>query len=175
MEEWKDVPGYDGKYQVSSLGNVRSTNWRGTGQTKNLFLKKHNQGYLQVELAKDGRRKTFTVHRLVAICFVDGYIEGLVVNHKNENRMDNRAEYLEWCSQSYNTAYTACHLYRDGKRKAFKCRAPILQLDMNMNVIRKWNSPIEIKHTLGFNDWSIKQCCLGKRKQSYGYLWQFAT
>lgn len=175
MEEWKDVPGYDGKYQVSSLGNVRSTNWRGTGQTKNLFLKKHNQGYLQVELAKDGRRKTFTVHRLVAICFVEGYIEGLVVNHKNENKMDNRAENLEWCSQSYNTAYSARHLYRDGKRKAFKCRAPILQLDKNMNVIRKWDSPIEIKHTLGFSDWSIKQCCLGKRKQAYGYLWQFAT
>lgn len=174
-EVWKDIPGYEGRYQVSNLGNVRSLNWRLTGQTKNLFLKPHNQGYLQVELADNGKRKTYMVHRLVAICFVDGYTEGMLVNHKNENRTDNRAENLEWCTQSYNTAYTVCHLYKDGKRKAFKCTLPILQMDMNGNVIKKWDSPISVKHTLGYNDWSIKQCCIGKRAQAYGYLWQFAT
>lgn len=164
-------------------GNINLVHWvmfapqigGGNRTDEEPFSQKAQSRLSASRTCKRRKEKTFTVHRLVAICFVDGYKEGLVVNHKNENRMDNRAENLEWCSQSYNTVYTACHLYRDGKRKAFKCRAPILQLDMNMNVIRKWNFPIEIKHTLGFNDWSIKQCCLGKRKQAYGYLWQFAT
>lgn len=174
-EVWKDIPGYEGKYQVSNAGNVRSLNWRNKGEIRNLFLKSHNQGYLQVELAKDGKRRTYMVHRLVALCFVDGYADGYVVNHINENKTDNRAENLEWCTQSYNTAYTVCHVVRENKRKAIKCKTHILQIALNGNVIKEWESPIAIKHALGYNDWSIKQCCLGKRKQAYGYLWQFAT
>lgn len=174
-ELWKDIPDYEGLYQVSNLGNVRSLNWRNTGEIKNMFLKTHNQGYLKVELTKNGKRKTFMVHRLVALCFVKGYQEGYVVNHINKDKTDNRAENLEWCTQSYNTAYTLCHLYRNGRRRAIKCKTPILQIDWSGQVVKVWNSPIEIKHSLGFNDWSIKQCCLGKRKQAYGYFWQFAS
>lgn len=141
-EAWKGIPGYEGKYQVSNMGNVRSMSWRNTGEVKNLFLKSHNQGYLQVELANEGKRKTFMVHRLVAMCFVSGYEKGYVVNHINENKADNRAENLEWCTQSHNAAYTLCHLYRNGKQKAIKCKAAILQMKMDGTVVQKWDSPI---------------------------------
>ena len=103
MEVWKDIQGYEGLYQVSNLGNVRSLNWRNTGQVRNLYLKPQNRGYLQVELAKCGQKRGFTVHRLVAMAFVSGYAEGKVVNHINEDKRDNRAENLEWVSQSDNT------------------------------------------------------------------------
>ena len=106
MEVWKDIQGYEGLYQVSNLGNVRSLNWRNTGQVRNLYLKPQNRGYLQVELAKCGQKRGFTVHRLVAMAFVSGYAEGKVVNHINEDKRDNRAENLEWVSQSDNTCYT---------------------------------------------------------------------
>ena len=181
MEIWKDIQGYEGLYQVSNLGNVRSLNWRNTGKVRNLYLKPQNRGYLQVELAKNGNRKCFTVHRLVALHFVFGFSEGLVVNHKNENPTDNRAENLEWVTQSENTAYS----YRPSvngpykrqipKGKARKCTLPVVQLTLSGGFLRLWESAVAVKAELGYSDWSIKQCCLSKRKQAYGFKWQYAT
>jgi len=92
----------------------------------------------------------------------------------------NRAENLELCSQSENTKYSMIPGKRrttknPRKRKAFKCFSPVIQLGLDGSEIRQWESPVAIKHSLGFSDWSIKQCCLGKRKQAYGYMWQYAT
>lgn len=179
-EVWQDIKGYEGLYQVSNMGHVRSLDWNHTGKIRNLYLKPHNQGYLQVELHKNGTRKMFTVHRLVALHFVQGYQEDFVVNHINEIKTDNRAENLEWCSQSENTKYSMIPGKRrttknPRKRKAFKCFSPVIQLGLDGSEIRQWESPVAIKHSLGFSDWSIKQCCLGKRKQAYGYMWQYAT
>lgn len=171
-EVWRDIVGYEGLYQVSNQGNVRSLNWRNTGEVRNLFLKPHNQGYLQVELAKNGKRKMFTVHRLVALHFVIGYREGFVVNHINENKTDNRTINLEWCNQSTNTKHS---IVPNKKRKVRKCYLPVVQKKLDGTEVKRWESPVEVKHSLGFSDWSIKQCCLGNRKQAYGYMWQFAT
>lgn len=173
MEIWKDIEGYEGLYQVSNFGNVRSLNWRNTGGTRNLTLKRHNRGYLHVELAKAGVCKAFLVHRLVAKHFVLGYAEGLVVNHINECKTDNRAENLEWMSQSSNTKYSLVHRSSTAKRCRKNTR-PIFQIKASGEKT-PWPCILEAVRATGFNAWSIKQCCEGKRKTAYGYMWQYAT
>lgn len=173
MELWKDIQGFEGLYQVSNLGNVRSLNWRRTGQVKELFLKKHNRGYLQVELTNGKIKKTFMVHRLVALHFVVGYQKGYVVNHINENKTDNRAENLEWLSESANVNYTLSR-HSSVTERCRKNVTPVLQIDAN-NHRTLWSCILEAVRVTGFNAWSIKQCCEGKRKQAYGYKWQYAV
>lgn len=171
VEIWKDIDGYEGLYQVSNLGNVRSLNWKNTGFVRNLYLKPHNKGYLQVELWKNSERRMFTVHRLVALHFVDGFAEGKVVNHKNEDKTDNHSDNLEWVTPSYNYRYS---LHKHPEYRKIRCNTPIIQCSMQGDFIKEWESPIKIKHVLGYSDWSIKECCRGKRKQAYGYQWQYA-
>lgn len=166
FEEWKDIKGYEGKYQVSNLGNVRSLNWRNTGRIRNLYLKPHNKGYLQVELHENSKKKMFTVHRLVALHFVDGFSDDKIVNHKNEDKTDNRFDNLEWVSHSYNRSYSLTEEHR--------CDTPIVQYSLQGEFLKKWDSPIDIKHKLGYSDWSIKECCKGKRKKAYGCIWRYA-
>lgn len=173
MEVWKDIRGYEGLYQVSNLGNVRSLNWRNTGTVRNLTLKSHNRGYLKVELASKGKCKTFMVHRLVAFHFVPGYQDGFVVNHINERKTDNRADNLEWVSQAKNTEYTLSKHSSVSDR----CRSnkrQIIQLKENGERV-VWECILAVVRATGFNAWSIKQCCEGKRKHAYGYKWQYAA
>lgn len=190
MEVWKDIAGYEGLYQVSSHGNVRSLNWGNRGFVKNLYLKPHNKGYLQVELSNRGIKKMHTVHRLVALAFVPGYSEGLVVNHLDENKQNNRCENLEWCTTSENTKHS-CNIHpqrysNNGKHRHQSSRAsslkgrylfgvPIIQCDQSGKTLQTWSSPVEIRNALGYSDWSIRECCRGKRKQAYGYIWQYAN
>lgn len=180
MEIWKDIQGYEGLYQVSNLGNVRSLNWRNLGYAKNLYLKKQNKGYLQVELAKNGIKKMFTVHRIVATHFVDGYAEGLVVNHINEDKKDNRAENLEWCTFSQNVHHSM-NMHRNESNRyhqkgiPYKRTEKIDQFTANGEFVRTWESAIAIKSELGYSQWSITECCKGNRRTAYGYKWQFAT
>jgi hypothetical protein len=98
--------------------------------------------------------------------FVEGFANGKIVNHKNENKMDNRSDNLEWVSYSYNRSYSLTEEHR--------CDTSVIQYSLMGEFIKKWTSPIDIKHTLGYSDWSIKECCKGKRKQAYGYKWQYA-
>lgn len=123
MEIWKDVTGYDGIYQVSNLGNVRSlplTRKMKNGversyEGKMLNPSESKDGYLVVDLSVDGKRKTTKIHRMVAEAFVNNPLNLPVVNHKNENKHDNRASNLEWCSIRYNLRYGTTQ-----KRRAHK-------------------------------------------------------
>ena len=104
-EKWKDIFGYEGIYQVSDLGRVRSKKY---GDWRVLRPSKSHKGYLKVDLSKKGRRtrKVFFVHRLVASAFIpNDNIFNDQVNHINEVKTDNRAVNLEWCTVSYNLAY----------------------------------------------------------------------
>ncbi len=168
-EEWKDINGYEGKYQISNLGNVRSLNWRNTGSIKNLYLKPQNEGYLKIELADNGETRTFLVHRLVATHFVPGYKEGFVVNHLNEIKTDNRVENLEWCSLRDNVRYGTAI-----KRSSERHKKPIEQIDKHGRVVRVWVGAIDAE-TQGFNRKTISACCVGKVKFHKGYMWRYAT
>lgn len=115
MEEiWKDIKGFEGRYQVSNMGRVRGLD-RWTNHLHPCFIKgkilktdvPNNKGYYRVSLSDGNRNYThYEVHRLVALHFVPGYKDGLVVNHKNEIKTDNRAENLEWCTFQYNINYS---------------------------------------------------------------------
>lgn len=169
MEEWKSIDGFEGFYEVSNFGNVRSLNWN-TREVKNLSPFMQNRGYLQVRLSDGKTYKAFMVHRLVAAAFVDGYSENMVVNHINERKTDNRACNLEWVTQSENT------LYSMPSRSKRKPRAvEIIQLSATGNELRRFSNFIEIQKEFGFDLSSIRGCCKGQRKTAYGYKWRYAA
>lgn len=109
MEIWKEIEGYEGLYEVSNLGNIRSIDRITCGRKqKGRVLRQtvnKNTGYLSVGLCKNGNRKTYTVHRIVGKAFVENVDNKDTINHINENKLDNRAENLEWLSLSENLRY----------------------------------------------------------------------
>ena len=114
MEIWKDIPGYEGFYQVSDLGNVRSYDMvvNNCGSTKSIrkgkmLSKTKIKGYERVHLCKDGKTRQYYAHRLVLSTFLPNPDpERLTeVNHKNEDKSDNRLCNLEWCDRKYNNNY----------------------------------------------------------------------
>ncbi len=106
-EIWKDVIGYENLYQISSLGRVKSLGNGGSNNSKEriMKLKLGSRGYYEVSLCKEGKHKSFTIHRLVAQAFLDNPNNYPCVNHKNEVKTDNRVDNLEWCTQAYNNIY----------------------------------------------------------------------
>jgi len=182
-EIWRNVSGYEGLYQVSNLGNVRSLNWHGEGYTRNLYLKKHPAGYYQVELrGGECRSKMVTVHRLVAEAFLPNPLNLPCVNHKDEDKRNNQVENLEWCTYEYNNRYSRdLHPERFKPKETRSKRAytkqkhlRIVQLSLNGEPIREWANATEINKHLGYSVWSISQCCRNKRHTAYGFRWQFA-
>lgn len=102
-EVWRDVDGYEGMYQVSDLGRVRSKKY---GDWRVLKPQKERCGYSQVKLLKDSKPKMYMVHRLVASAFIPNDDNSKnEINHINEDKTDNRATNLEWCDRSYNMTY----------------------------------------------------------------------
>lgn len=101
-EIWKDVPGYEGLYEVSNWGNVRSLNYRGKKGVHILSPGTDKKGYKRVILFKDDKGTTFQVHRLVASTFLVNPNNLPQVNHKDKNPGNNIVENLEWCSLKYN-------------------------------------------------------------------------
>lgn len=106
-EVWKDIPGYEGLYQISNIGNIRSLNYNQTGKVQRLKLDTH-KGYKKLCLYKNGRKKSHRVHRLVALAFIPNPNNLPYINHKDENRANNCVWNLEWCTAKYNTNYGTC-------------------------------------------------------------------
>jgi hypothetical protein len=118
-EIWKDIPNYEGLYQASNLGRIKSLDRVLKGKGKNQFgstfdmIKKGRilkqqitkKGYLKAYLIKDGKSKTFASHRIIALTFIPNPDNYKFINHKDENKVNNRVDNLEWCTQSYNINY----------------------------------------------------------------------
>jgi hypothetical protein len=99
MEVWKDVVGYEGRYEVSNTGDIRNSR---TGRVLSPGL---SQGYLYVALYRDGSRQNKQINRLVAEAFLDNPNNYPIVNHRNEIKTDNTIDNLEWCTYAYNNTY----------------------------------------------------------------------
>lgn len=164
---WKEIPGYDGRYLVSEAGEVLSLAY---GKQRLLRQRRSVKGYMQVNLCRSGKMKTFRVHQLVALCFeLPG--NGCEINHKNENKVDNRAENLEWCNRRYNVNYGS---RIERQKKAVS--KPVAQVLKNgITVIAVYPSEIQAGRTLGVNSSNIAACCLGKRKTAGGFRWRWAN
>ena len=113
MEEWKSIPGYEGLYEVSSYGRVRSLDRYVKVKNKSYRLQKgkvlspgiNSYGYLQVFLCCNGKYKIITVHRLIAQAFLPNPDNLPMINHKDEDKTNNNVDNLEWCTQQYNSNY----------------------------------------------------------------------
>ena len=160
-EEWRDVVGYEGRYQVSSMGRVKSFKWN-----KERFLKPSmdKDGYLLVTLCAGGKRKTLKVHRLVCEAFHGNPDNKPQVNHINEDKTDNRACNLEWCTCKQNVNH--------GSRNE-RVSKPVGQYSLDGKLIKLWPSTMEAERQAGFNHGNISQVANGKYKQAYGCIWKY--
>ena len=119
-EIWKDVVDYEGLYQVSNLGRVKSFSRPGNWKERILKLVLDGDGYYCVSLYKNGKRKRFSVHRLVVMAFIGPIPKGLVVNHINECQTDNGLENLEICTHTENMNHGTCNARRSASLKGRK-------------------------------------------------------
>lgn len=162
MEIWKDIKGYEGYYQISSMGKVKNLN---TG--KILIGDKNRIGYRRVTLYTP-IQKRFFVHRLVAFHFVEGYCEGLVVNHKDGNKTNNSAENLEWVTKSENDL----HAFKLGLRKAYPCtfKRRIIKYDLYTNeTLKIYDNSQECCTDLKVCRSNVYACCNGTQKSCRGF------
>lgn len=178
MEEiWKDIEGYEGKYQVSNLGNVRSLDYRNTKMTRNL-RPKLRANYLFVRLQKQGIGKCPMVHRLVAKAFIPNPNNYPEVNHKDENKHNNRADNLEWCTRSYNITYgtTIDRIKETKKRMNRRCAERVVcQFDKLGNLISTYPSILYASKVLGISPSCIGGCCRGALKTYKGFIWKYGN
>ena len=172
-EIWKDIPNYEGLYQVSNLGNVRRILFVNNKIIKpkiNILSKCiDKKGYYRVYLNKNGTRKNMQVHRLVALTFISNPNNLPEVNHKNEISTDNRVENLEWCNHKYNMNYGTINERKSKSSKKYK----VAQYDKENNFVKIWNSVLEITSELNISKQCISYCCLGKTKSAGGYRWEY--
>ena len=171
-EEWKDIKNLEGLYQVSNLGRILSLNYLHTGKSKLLKPVKTKKGYLTVQLYKNGKRKMCSVHRLVAETFLPNPDNLPQVNHKDEDKTNNRVDNLEWCDNKYNINY-GTHNERISKTMTNgKSSKPVLQFSLTGDFIREWESTQECGRN-GFNQGNVWSCCQGKLKQYKGFKWRY--
>lgn len=167
IEIFKDIKGFEGLYQVSNTGRVKSLYF---GKERILKYGKNSCGYLFVVLCKDGKMKTYKVHRLVAKAFIPNPLNLPFINHKDENKENNRSENLEYCDRKYNNSYgtrneriSKKQLNRKDKSKKVLC--------VETNII--YPSAMEAERQTRVYQTSIVQCCKGKYKTSGGFHWQY--
>ena len=169
MEEiWRDIKGFEGYYQVSNTGNVKSLertvrNGRGYKIIPEKILEGYDNGngYLYVKLCKEGKRKQYRINRLVAMAFIPNPNNLPEVNHKDKIRTNNNIENLEWCTKQYNVEYSLA--------KA------VIGINKVSGLILEFPSTCEASRQTGIDQGNITKCCKGKRyKSAGGFYWHYA-
>ena len=170
MEEiWKDIEGTDGRYQVSNFGRVRSF----ARNPKGIILKTQiYRSYESVGICKTrGKSQTTPVHRLVAQAFVPNPNNYPEVNHKDENKSNNRADNLEWCTRQYNMSYKTARL-----RQGISSGKTVEQTAINNDVVIAIYPSAKLAGEINsIDESSILKCCHGKRTYAGGYGWRFSN
>lgn len=156
----KDIENFEGLYAITSCGKVWS-------YRRKIFLKPQvdKDGYQIVGLHKNGEVKNCKIHRLVAEAYLPNPENLPQVNHKDENKVNNCLQNLEWCDSKYNINY--------GTRKdkvASSIKKPILQYDLDGNFIREWLSATDVGKEFRKG---ISKCLTGRQKTAYGYIWKY--
>ena len=182
-EIWKDIKGYEGLYQVSNLGRIKSLKNDNIkyGHYKEFIISQNNNNsfnYWRCGLCKNGVVKKYAIHRLVAEAFISNPYNLPQVNHIDGNKSNNTINNLEWVTCSENIQ----HSFKLGLHKPTMLNKkyeknpnskPIIQYDKNMNKIKIWNSITEASDYLKINKVGISYSCNQKRKTAGGYIWRF--
>lgn len=176
-EKWKPVVGYEGFYEVSNLGRIRSLDrsfidrdgherhYKG----KIMALCDAGKGYRNVQLQAKGKRSTPRVCRVVATAWIPNPNNLPQVNHKDEDKTNDSADNLEWCTAIYNTRYGT-----GIERRAAQISKRVKQYDLNGNFIAEWPSATAAAKELGIDQPHIIRCCRGKLRKTGGYVWKYA-
>lgn len=182
-EIWKNIVGYEGYYQASNTGKIKSldrfiTSANGKTQFRSgsiMKQRKNKKGYKTVRLSKNGKAKNKFVHVLVLESF-EKRPHGLTqINHKDENKENNNLTNLEYCTNYYNQNYGSCSA---NKSKAtindIRKSKKVIQLTKEGTVVRHFPSLREVERVYGFQHGHIRDACNGKLHTAYGYLWAWA-
>lgn len=183
MEEiWKTIDGYEGYYEVSNLGNVRSmyreifwnnTTRRQKGRMCN--FNKDSKGYIRVGLNKEGKRKYISVHRLVAMSFLNKDETRNEVNHIDGKKSNNTLGNLEWVTRSENMKHAVenklvTHLLKESERN----KKTIYQFDKKGNLLNEFESLANASEITGISKAYISQLCTGARKVQRYHIFIFS-
>ena len=174
MEIWQNIAGYEGLYQVSNLGRIKSldryVHYRDTrkrlikGEYKKGTINK--KGYLKVTLYKDGKGNTREIQRIVAETFIDNPLNKEQVNHIDGNKQNNKADNLEWCTPRENSLH-ALYVLKKGL-------VPVNQYDLKGNFIKSYSSVKETDEKTNTARCSISNVICGRRNKAGGYIWKYA-
>lgn len=190
IEIWRtaisDGEPYEG-YKVSNLGRIFSLNYKNTGKSELMTPFDSGDGYLKVQLWKNGKYKICSVHRLVAQTFLPNPEGKPCINHKIQGKegkkinmvffnkdgtVNKERTTIEWVTYKENNDYGS-HNERVGKANTNGKRSkPVLQFTLTGEFIREWPSAMEIQRQLGYDNGNISACCLGKLKTAYGFCWE---
>lgn len=164
MEEWKPIDGFDG-YFVSNMGNIIGPD----GRQKAKALSKQ-WPYYSVSLYKDGKESRKLIHRLVAQAFIPNEQNLPMVNHKDENKLNNCADNLEWCDARYNNNYGE-HLIA-ARKKVADARRTFVEC-VTESGIEKYESIRDASRKTGINRNCISRACRGEYSSAGGYMWRY--
>ena len=180
-EIWRDIEGFEGLYQVSFTGKVRSLHFNHSNQIKEIKTF-DNDGYDRVVLtAADKSRHKFLVHRLVASAFISNNIGKSEVNHIDGNKRNNCVFNLEWATRKENINHAiktnlrpANCIYTHPKRGESKCAKKVYQYSLDNKLIRVWPCALDAAEALGYHLGSIQRCCRGERDSHHNFKWSYS-
>ena len=158
-EIWKPIEGFEGLYEISSIGRVKSIGTYNTCKRGIMSPMIDPDGYPHVRLYNSGISKDIAIHRLVAIAFIPNPNNYRYVNHKDENTQNNKVSNLEWCTNSYNL------IYSKGKKVA--------QYTKEGEFIKDFNCVADASRECNIPTTNISKCCKGKRYSAGNFIWRY--